>query len=237
MNPKRCLHCSISIFPTAFFLTANYTESLFVLLSCSSFYAARRTRWIAAGVLGLFAALTRVAGLFLFVSLLVEWWEEKSWKGAIGLLLIPLAFAGYELSLRLQGLSFFVTQQQVFYRSPLNVGALLHNLDWTHLQAHPAAQANLVLDIAVGLFVVVVSMRAMRWRPSYGVFGLLCVLVPLMTGYTVSLSRYGLAAFVVPLMLARYGCRCVWLDRTYTLIAVLLLGLCTILFVQGYWAG
>ena len=64
----------LCIFPTAFFFFAPYNESLFLLLSASTFLALRRQKWWLAGVLGLFAALTRSAGVLLVFPYLYELW-------------------------------------------------------------------------------------------------------------------------------------------------------------------
>ncbi len=55
----------VSIFPTAVFFSAVYTESLFFMLTVASFYYMRAHRWWLAGVIGFFAALTRVEGVLL----------------------------------------------------------------------------------------------------------------------------------------------------------------------------
>jgi hypothetical protein len=57
--------------PLALFLSAVYTESLFLALSAGTFYAARRGRWATAGALGGLAALTRVTGVLLVVPVLI----------------------------------------------------------------------------------------------------------------------------------------------------------------------
>ncbi len=67
----------ISVFPMALFFQAVYSESLFLLLTVSSFAAARRGRWALAGVAGLLAALTRNTGLLLLMPLLVMWWGQR----------------------------------------------------------------------------------------------------------------------------------------------------------------
>lgn len=64
----------LCIFPTAFFFFAAYNESLFLLLTASTFLALRRQCWWLAGLLGLFSALTRSAGLLLIIPFLYEWW-------------------------------------------------------------------------------------------------------------------------------------------------------------------
>ncbi|MBU1127112.1 hypothetical protein KKF11_02105, partial [Patescibacteria group bacterium] len=60
------------IFPTAFYFSAIYTESLFLMLILGSFYFGRTRKWLLAGVLGMLASLTRLPGVFLFPALLFE---------------------------------------------------------------------------------------------------------------------------------------------------------------------
>ncbi|MBI5880195.1 MAG: hypothetical protein HZB53_21300 [Chloroflexi bacterium] len=224
------------VFPTAWFLTANYTEATFILLAATAFTAARRGRWGAAGVAGALAMLTRVTGLALFAALAVEWWRQGRDRRGAWLLLIPAAFGGFQLFLMAQGLSFFDSQYRLFHRAAWSFDSLPDNLDWDHLISYPAAQANLLLDAGLALGVLAVSAwQLRRGRASYGVYGLLCVLIPLSTGQTLGLNRFALAAFTVPLALA--GARSPWVDRAYTLGGALLLALYTMLYVQGYWAG
>lgn len=60
---------AIALFPTAFFFTAVYTESLFLLLTVACLLAARRGNWWLAGAIGLLAALTRSAGVMLLAPM------------------------------------------------------------------------------------------------------------------------------------------------------------------------
>ncbi|MDE3131695.1 MAG: hypothetical protein KGL16_11135, partial [Acidobacteriota bacterium] len=53
--------------PVSFFLSAVYTESLFLALSVGTIYAARRERWLLCGVLGFLAAISRNGGIALIV--------------------------------------------------------------------------------------------------------------------------------------------------------------------------
>ena len=62
----------ISIFPTAVFFSAVYTESLFFALTVASFYYIREHKWLTAGIVGAFAALTRVEGVLLLVPYAIE---------------------------------------------------------------------------------------------------------------------------------------------------------------------
>jgi hypothetical protein len=58
--------------PTGFFLLAPYTESLYLALTLTAFWAARSGRPWLAGLAGLGAALTRTVGAFLVVPLAYE---------------------------------------------------------------------------------------------------------------------------------------------------------------------
>ena len=67
----------LSVFPTAFFFAAAYTESLFLFLALLSFYNMRHGHWWVAGLLGLLATLTRQAGLFLLVPFYCEYLRQR----------------------------------------------------------------------------------------------------------------------------------------------------------------
>ncbi len=61
----------VAFFPAAFFFSAVYAESLFLLLSVAAVLAARRGLWMWAGVAAALAALTRNSGAVLLVPLLL----------------------------------------------------------------------------------------------------------------------------------------------------------------------
>lgn len=70
----------ISIFPTAFYWQAVYSESLFLMLSVACIMWAREERWKLAGFAGLLAVLTRSAGFMLLVPMTVCYLEQRDWK-------------------------------------------------------------------------------------------------------------------------------------------------------------
>lgn len=63
----------ISIFPTAFFFAAAYTEALFLCFVLLSFYHMRHGQWWLAGCFGFCASLTRSAGVFLLLPFCYEY--------------------------------------------------------------------------------------------------------------------------------------------------------------------
>ncbi|MFN8591794.1 MAG: mannosyltransferase family protein [Thermomicrobiales bacterium] len=74
---------ALSLFPTAFFFSAVYTESLFLLLSAGALYLWRRDLIWFAGLAGIGAALTRSAGVFLILPFLALLWDRyrTDWRG------------------------------------------------------------------------------------------------------------------------------------------------------------
>lgn len=64
-------------FPTTAFFSAIYSESLFFLLSVSSFFFAKKKKWLWAGLLGGLAALTRNTGFILAPALLCEYFLNR----------------------------------------------------------------------------------------------------------------------------------------------------------------
>ena len=64
-------------FPSAFFLAAVYTESLFLLATVGAFWAARRERWWLAGIFGFAAGATRFNGFLIAVPILWLVWETR----------------------------------------------------------------------------------------------------------------------------------------------------------------
>ena len=86
----------VAIFPGAFFFSAVYSESLFLLLSVAAVYGARTGRWELAGIAGALAAATRSAGILLLVPLAVLWWRSaRPAHGAAWLAAVPLGLVAF----------------------------------------------------------------------------------------------------------------------------------------------
>jgi len=102
----RAVKCLV-ILPSAFFFSAPMSDSLFLLLSVSCVYSARKKRYLAACVLGGLAAFTRSLGLTLLAPVCFELIADliRAVKGGVkakkiaghfpALLIIPLGFVLY----------------------------------------------------------------------------------------------------------------------------------------------
>jgi hypothetical protein len=73
----------LSFFPTSFYLTSVYSESLFLLFSIAAFYFGERRNWALAGLAGMLAVLTRNTGLLLLIPLALLMVEQDHAKGAL----------------------------------------------------------------------------------------------------------------------------------------------------------
>jgi hypothetical protein len=88
---------ALASFPTALFLIAPFTESLFLALTLGLFVAAYKGRWWLAAMLGFLASLTRGPGLFTALALAWIAWEQ--WRN------IKTGFPSLWYASRLTGLA------------------------------------------------------------------------------------------------------------------------------------
>ena len=224
------------VYPAAFFLNAVYSESLFLFLSLAMVFWARRGNfWLAAVFAGL-ASATRVAGVFLFVLLLVEFIQAYGWRALftrrvwpltlapVGILAFFLyhwiAFGDFLLYLKVQcayGRDFAMDASDFEFRNGPDLVVTV--LDWFFIAA----------AILMGIIALI------RLRLSYGVYMLVSLGIALGSGSFLGAARYSMVLFPIHLIGAGIGSavgRGAWLFGS-----VLLLALDIICFVNHYWAG
>ncbi|MEZ4596987.1 MAG: mannosyltransferase family protein [Chloroflexota bacterium] len=234
-------------FPTSLFLSAGYSESLFLLLTIGSLLACRRGGWLTAGVLGGLAALSRPVGIVMVVPLgveaLLEWRADRHrpwrsmWRPFVGAALPGLFLLGW--------MAFLGSQ----LGDPL---AFLHAQDGWHRELGPPWDAvvnfldgkmslatgfHSLTDLAFTIVGVVGVVLAWRWlRPSYAAYFTAMLLVPLMTGSLVSMPRFVLVMFPVYLVLAILGRR-QGVHETLLVVGMGLGGVYMALYAQWYWVA
>ena len=90
-------------YPFAFFLSAAYNESLFLLFSVASLYCMRRGHWWAAGLIGALASATRQAGVLLALAFVVEYLRQRDRRpflvgwNVLAILLVPVGIIAYAI--------------------------------------------------------------------------------------------------------------------------------------------
>lgn len=96
----------LCVFPATLFLSAVYSESLFLAAVVGSFYYARIGRWFVAGGVTAVVALCRSPGVLIIIPLAFEYLSQKEfqWRrlraDCLALILAPLAVIGHLAFLR-----------------------------------------------------------------------------------------------------------------------------------------
>jgi Gpi18-like mannosyltransferase len=233
------------IFPTAFFLFAPYTESLFLLWSIACLYATRRRWWWKAGLFGFLAGLTRPTGVLLAVPLLWAGWRQNRVRQdrALSLLSAGLTLLGpvaYSLYLAVemgQPLSWLHSQE-------LDLWERTFTWPWEtarQIIANPFQPLNNTLDLFFFLIFVALMVVVLRRLPTmYGLYMLTLLLLPLFTPRTgaplYSMPRFVLVLFPGFMALGQMSERRLW-RRIVLYSSLLLLAFFTSLFVAWYWVA
>jgi hypothetical protein len=239
----------LALFPTALFLQAVYSESLFLLLALAAFVLAERRRFAGAGIAAGLAILTRVVGVALLPALaLLAWRGRDRGRAFAGLALsLPVA-AVYPLLLwRQVGDPWaFAHAQDRWHRHLSHAGPLggVWNalVQWTPSGAgvNHAVAVN-AEDLAfLALFVPLTVIAWRRFGAPYGVFAALSLAIPLSYPSSrwplLSMPRFGLVVFPLFLALAVLGGR----PRVHTAIvacSALFLGVAVVQWALWQWVA
>lgn len=234
----------LCLFPLSFFYHSVYADSLFLLLSTSSFYFARKGNWPASGILGGLTVLTRLSGTALIPALAIEWYLQNKKFTARGLIAPSLTLLGlviYMVYLKLNfgdpllfQKSMSAWQQSSFVFPPQVI--------WRYLKIFFFVDKNLlVFWVAVLEFASLFAYLALsvyvwrRVRVSYGVFMVVLLLLISFTGTFAGTPRYMLHLFpgfiAMALLLSKR--KTVW--PIVTALFLLLGFIFTALFTRGYW--
>ncbi len=226
------------IFPTAFFLNAIYTESLFLFLSLAAFYYAPKKKFLYAGIFGLLASLTRVTGILLFIPLIWEYLKENGFKiksvlnlKILPFFLIPLGTFGFFLYHYFKFGNFFL-----FFEVEKNWGRAF-SLQKGHfdLFSNPAI-VNFCSDALFIIFILAAILLVFKkLRVSYGLYMVATVAIALSSGTFMSIGRYILTLFPIYILLASIKSQTT--RQAWAFVSILFLAMYTILFVNNYWAG
>lgn len=236
----------VSIFPSAVFFSAIYSESLFFMLTVASFYYMRSHRWWLAGVIGFFAAMTRVEGVLLVVPFAIEWYSQNKNDLKAGLrdlvpaALMPLGLAVYMAYLWvLRGDPLYFSHVQIHWNRHLAPPwvSLSNAFDKIAHATQGQTVANQSLEIAFTFLMLAVLIGGWRQlRPSYIAYMALSILIPMSTSSLMSMPRFALVLFPMFAILARWGER-PWVNTLIVAFSLPLLGLFTVLFADWYWVA
>lgn len=253
----------IAAFPTAFFFSAVYTESTFLLFSTATAYFARKRQWGWAAVTGILCSASRIVGFLVAGLVIYEWlmdhgwtlataykkqawrnlWDgiRKDWPQLLIIALIPLGMISYMVFLwRTFGDPLaFNTTQSAWGRQMLGpVAIVLRDLSGLLRQNFLTGEIWYHVLLDLGAFFAVLFTVWAIWRrmgAGYGIYVLLAILIPMSSG-SGSLTRYVLVIFPFFMMLAHWGRHTV-LDRALLVGFSVFLGIFTTIFVNWIFIG
>ena len=225
-------------FPVSYFFSVPMTEGLFLMLTVTSFYAAKKENWWAAGALGAFASAARVTGVLLLPALLILSWQmyrSIQIKKILGLLLVPVGLWAYMLYSWWacgNALAFRTAVADWGRKTDFLLTAFFKYLAHPHTIMEPwnfhllnAASALLCL------FCVYILIKRREW--ALGAYGFLAMFLPLSSGILQSQDRYALVVFPMYIGLAMVA-KSERVDTTIRFVFVILLGIMTALFAANY---
>jgi len=242
------------LYPTAFFLVAMYSESLFLLLALAAFKAARKNQTAAAAVLGLLAGTTRLTAVALALPLAIEAFraarqrEGRPVRGSVGRALVaglaPLA----GVFLWIFGSGWIAGEPGLFFRiqeawgrgaSPLGgirrfAEGLPARIARGDARGHPAFlldYAHLALFAAIGVY------QARRRRFADAAWTAGALLLPVASGVAASLPRYVLVVYPAFYALAEIFRERPRLRLAWWIGSALLLAAAEAAFVHWRWVA
>ncbi|MFH2085971.1 MAG: glycosyltransferase [bacterium] len=219
--------------PGAIFLSAIYTEPLFLLLTVTTFYFSDKKEWGRAALMAALATATRVNGIFLVLFLLIK---SRSYRALIGLTGL-FAYMYYLWQKAGDSLAFFHAQAGWQKSNPtvpwvtglnyLRAVTIDFRPDLTHLVV-----AIEVLVTALLLYLLLRFWRRSKLDVSYKYYALGNLALPLATGSLGSMPRFSLALFPLFLMIPALPRRFRIITYSFYILTSII-GI--ILFTRGYW--
>lgn len=226
----------LNIFPTAYFLQAAYTESLFLSTSITTIYLFRKNLFLSSGFAGILTCLARINGILLLPIFIME--KNISKKSLVPLLLTPLGFIIY------LGINYSIFNDPFYFTKVLSSN-WFKKPDWPWnginnlIQSTPSiTDANFyiylseLITIPILLFLGIYTY--LRVRKSYGIYILLNLLLITSTSFILSTPRYALSIF--PIFIALGTIKNKTLLTSLSLSFILLLFIFNHLYIGGRWA-
>lgn len=255
------------IFPTSFFGSAIYSESLYLLVSIAALYLARRNQWWAAGVASIMGSMTRFIGILLAPLLVVEWFEQRNryreapknigehksvgkrkppdWTDLVAASLAPIGTLAYMIYLaqNFGDALAFINASNVWGRTPSNLLATLAELlarppqGWLWALSTAALPLDNWLDLAFVIFFVLMGV-VLLFQKRWSE-GTYVVLGALLpfTSGLLMSQRRYMWVLFPVFILLARWGKNPWVDRTVFVVSLLLLGLFTAMFANWYWVG
>jgi len=248
------------VFPTAYFMTAFYTEALFCTLGFGAFYFARRQNWALACLLLAGITATRLPGLVFGLAVLVEYMSVKKFdykrfdRSLLWFLLVPLGIATYAVFLnnRFADPLFFLRAYNYgwgYQKFNPNIFATVYGqISWLITRilfgnTQPNVGNNGIVMSAVFLLSWLALAGSVVWAIykkyplSFIVLMAVSAVLFSLNSNLISVNRYILPMFPMYLLLAQYFAEKKSALALYAASSAIAMTLLLVLFSAGRWTG
>lgn len=234
----------VCLFPTSYFFSIVYTESLFLLLSISSLYFIRKSRWVLAGFASGLAILTKHQGVILILVFLIEFinLKKRSYKNLAFYSIFPAIAVGFYLLLNYQlfgdPFAFSLILKNHWYKHfSFFWNGILQSLRIAFLK--PVNQFSLMVGFAEAFASttawILVPLAFRKLRFSYAAYYLASVFLFTSTGFILSAPRY-LLSIPVFFMLLYPLTRNKYVYSSWLVISSFLSIYLGLMYTSGAWA-
>ncbi|MFC4012880.1 mannosyltransferase family protein [Nonomuraea purpurea] len=232
---------ALLLFPMAVFLTAGYSESLFLAFAISAWLAARQGNWPQAAALAAGASCVRITGLFLALALVVEFFMRKESPRRAGWLALPfvplVAYSIYHFRRSGDWLAWKHAQEAGWGRDfawPWEAWKTTWQAAMGGDDFAVAFRMEIVgAVVAVGVLVWLIVLR--RWSEAVYTGAQAAALMT--SAYYLSIPRSLVLYFPLWVLIAKVATRRTWVIAVYALISGPLMILNATRFLSGAWAG
>lgn len=244
------------VVPTSFFYGAFYADALYFFLSVLSFYNARRSRWLIAGIFGYLAGLDRLIGATLFPVLLLEWYLQNKDKlfnaqsffkhfiqqKAFFIFLVPLGIITYGAYLQINHGNFFLFQEAMKDWGQSKI-IFPPQVFWRYIKIFFTAQHNYIyfialLEFASTILYCYLMLRSLKiLRSSYILLMFLVVLIPTFTGTLQGMPRYILHMFPAFIAIALLTASSKKYFYALLVLFIILQAILVAFFTRGYFVA
>lgn len=249
------------VFPTAYFMTAFYTEALFCALGFGAFYFARQRKWALACMMLAGITATRLPGLVFVFAVFMEYLASKQFsykrfdRNIFWFLLAPLGIIAYMvfLSIRYQDPLFFMhayaLSNWTYQKFNPNIFATVFGqISWLfgRVVLHQSTQNvgnSGVLHTTMFLMSWLVLVGASVWAyikkypVSYIVLMATSAVLFAINSNFISVNRYILPMFPIYLLLADFFSDKKNSFTIYIAGSAMIMTLLLVLFSVGHWTG
>ena len=235
----------LSIFPTAYFFSLAYTESLFLLFVVLTLYFARKDMWLTSGAFSALAILTRHMGVILVPVILYELYKSKHqnpFKSLFAILIPPsisitiyLLINKYTLGNYFAFSSVLKTHWYKTFSLPWNgIRKALNTAGGTF------GTNSIMTGLVEAVFAITAWVLAVisfkKIRTSYAIYTLLGVLIFTSTGFLLSTPRYFLSIPTLFIVINTVLNKNKELYNLWIVISIMLMSYFSLLYAAGYWA-